>query len=323
MVISKLDSQVQMDTSGATILVVDDQPINIQTIYNILNPTYVVLAATSGEDALELCLEKIPDLILLDVLMPDMSGLELCGLLKRDERIRDVPVIFVTSINDQEEESSCWEAGAVDFITKPVNATTLINRIRAHLTIKYQRDILLQLVFVDGLTGVYNRRYFDEHLLKFGNIGSRTTTDTAVLLLDIDSFKLYNDHYGHLKGDEVLRNAANLVKSSLLRPADFVSRYGGEEFAVVLPDTDFEGASEVAERIRSAFFNKNIEHVTSSHRRLTVSIGISTFNVAKKQNMKVVELADANLYEAKSRGRNTVYPDISSNDNKPKASVLN
>jgi diguanylate cyclase (GGDEF)-like protein len=310
MPIDKLNHSPELDTKGAIILVVDDQPINIQAVYNILNPDYVVAAATSGADALEFCQETIPDLILLDVLMPDMSGLEVCQQLKQDDLTRDIPIIFVTSISKQEDEDDCWLAGAVDFISKPVNPTTLKNRIKAHLTIKYQRDMLMKLVFIDGLTGLYNRRYFDEHLQKLQNAGAREGGDTAILLMDVDCFKLYNDHYGHLKGDEVLRIVASVIIESLLRPADFACRYGGEEMVVVLPDTDCTGALQVAERIRRCLFDKKIEHIKSPHNFISISIGVTSFCSAAEKKRDVVQLADEHLYEAKKLGRNTVFPAV-------------
>lgn len=305
---SKLHHSHELDTKGASILVVDDQPINIQAIYNILSSDYIIIAATSGEEALERCQESVPDLILLDVLMPDMSGLTLCQQLKQGEHTQDIPIIFVTSIAAQSDEDACWNAGAIDFISKPVNPTTLKNRVKAHLTLKYQRDILMKLVFVDGLTGLYNRRYFDEHIQKLQNAGIRRGSDTAILLMDVDYFKLYNDHYGHIHGDEVLRSVASVIKESLLRPTDFACRYGGEEVVVVLPDTDFSGAIQVAERVRQNLFDKQIEHAKSPHKFVSISVGVSSYCSAAEQQRDVVELADVNLYKAKKQGRNTVIP---------------
>ena len=150
----------------AVILVVDDQPINIQVIYQILGGSYKILMATSGAQAIKVCTDSLPDLVLMDVLMPEQDGLETCRQMKAQETIADIPVIFVTAAQQQEEEDACWQAGAVDFIQKPVNANTLRHRVNAHLTLKKQSDLLRSLAFIDGLTHVYNRRYFDQFLQK-------------------------------------------------------------------------------------------------------------------------------------------------------------
>ncbi|WP_340676786.1 diguanylate cyclase [Paraglaciecola sp.] len=307
MPVSKLTNNADVQLGQSKILVVDDQPINIQTIYNILAQDYVVLAATSGEDAIEVCGENLPDLILLDVLMPGMTGLELCQQLKMQAETKDIPVIFVTSFNQQHEEDECWRCGGIDFITKPVNPMTLKNRVKAHLTLKFQKDMLLNMVYIDGLTSIYNRRYFDTHIEKLNNQVQRSKRDTAVLLVDIDYFKLFNDNYGHVSGDDTLKTVALLIRDTIKRPTDFVARYGGEEFVVVLPECDLKGASMIAEKIRAAIFNKKIVHEHSPHQYVSISIGVSTFLTCTNNNRTVTEDADANLYIAKDTGRNKIH----------------
>ncbi|MDP5031347.1 diguanylate cyclase [Paraglaciecola sp.] len=307
MPLGKFNEDAEVDLSHSKILVVDDQPINIQTVYNILAEDYEVLAATSAIDALEVCQANPPDLILLDVLMPGMTGLELCQMLKQKVDTRDIPVIFVTSFNEQEEEDECWRSGGIDFITKPVNPMTVKNRVKAHLTLKFQKDILLKLVYVDGLTSIFNRRYFDKHFEKIRSEVKRSQRDTALLMIDIDYFKLFNDNYGHVAGDDTLKKVALIIQRSLSRPADFVSRYGGEEFIAVLPDTDIEGATIVAERIRQNVFNEKIENAHSPQHCVSVSIGISTILNSAKHNCDATEDADKHLYLAKKSGRNQIH----------------
>lgn len=318
---SKLNEEAEVDLGQSKILVIDDQPINIQTVYNILSKDYVVLAATSGKDAFEVIEQNIPDLILLDVLMPGMSGLEFCQQLKQRADTKGIPVIFVTSINQQEEEDECWLCGGIDFITKPVNPMTLKNRVKAHLTLKFQKDLLLKMVYVDGLTSIFNRRYFDTHIEKLSNEVHRSQRDTALLMVDIDYFKLYNDRYGHVIGDSTLKRVALLIQNTLQRPADFVSRYGGEEFVVVLPETNTEGAVIVAERIRENLLKENIEHLPSNYKVVTISVGISTFLTCNTTEHTVVENADFNLYEAKKLGRNRVHFSLNSDLQKIKLKV--
>jgi diguanylate cyclase (GGDEF)-like protein len=303
--ISDLENFAEINLSQSKILVVDDQPINIQAVYNILSSEYTVLAATSGPAALDVCNENLPDLILLDVLMPDMSGLELCDLLKQNNSTRDIPIIFVTSFNQQHEEDECWARGGVDFIMKPVNPMTLKNRVNAHLTLKAQKDMLHNLVYVDSLTKVFNRRYLDLHVEKLKNEVKRSKVDAGLLMIDIDHFKAFNDEHGHIEGDKALISVAEKIKGALLRPSDFVARFGGEEFSVVLPDTDLKGALDVAERIRKLISEKHMVNGEQVAIPVAVSIGVST--VLSSEDSKVVDTADKNLYHAKNRGRNQVY----------------
>lgn len=305
MEVSELDSFTEIQISDSKVLVVDDQPINIQAIYNILASEYTVLAATSGQAALGVCKENLPDLILLDVLMPEMSGLELCDLLKQDTATRDIPIIFVTSFNQQHEEDACWARGGVDFIMKPVNPMTLKNRVKAHLTLKAQKDMLHKLVYVDSLTKAFNRRYLDLHISKLKNEVKRSHVDAAILMVDIDHFKLFNDQHGHVEGDKALISVTTTIENALMRPSDFVARYGGEEFAVVLPDTDLAGALKVANRICKLIGEKHIVDGEIRSTPVTVSIGVAT--VLSSEADSVVDSADKNLYLAKKRGRNQVY----------------
>jgi len=221
------------------LLVVDDQPINIQALYRIFAPDHRVLMATSGAKALALCREDPPDLVLLDVEMPELDGYEVCARLKADEATRNIPVIFVTSHTDADEETKGLELGATDFIAKPVNPAVVRARVKTHLTLKAQSDLLRQMVFLDGLTGVANRRCFDERLDVEWRRAARSASPLALLMLDVDHFKRFNDCYGHQMGDECLRQVAAAIKGSLVRPGDVVARYGGEEFACILPATDF------------------------------------------------------------------------------------
>ncbi|ATC93332.1 diguanylate cyclase [Pseudoalteromonas tunicata] len=306
MPIFQLNDNADIDLSRSKVLVVDDQPIHIQQIYDILSGQYTVLAATSGEEALEVCELNTPDLILLDVEMPNMSGIETCKLLKSNMITSEIPVIFVTTFTKQEDENECWQCGGIDLIAKPINPMTVKNRVKAHLTIKLQRDMLLQLVYVDGLTSIYNRRYFDNHLIKIENNAIREHIDNALILIDIDHFKRFNDCYGHVQGDHILKEVAKTIKNTLKRPIDFVARYGGEEFVVLLPNTDLHGALKVAAQINQAIYDLSIEHCGSEHKFITISLGVSTSTVSKQQQRSLVEDADYHLYQAKKQGRNTI-----------------
>ncbi|MBA5637619.1 diguanylate cyclase [Duganella sp. LX20W] len=287
------------------VLVVDDQPINIRMLHAVLAEEFEVFAATSGEQALEFCRNNKPDLILLDVVMPGMDGLAVCRRLKEDQDTRAIPVIFVTAGTLAEEENACWSAGAADFVSKPVNPLTLRNRVLAHLQFKLHMDALQAMAFADGLTGVANRRLFDDTLgAEFRRCG-RSGEPLAMLMIDVDVFKRYNDHYGHQAGDECLKRVALALKQHLKRPYDLVARYGGEEFACLLPDTDEAGALAIAEELRLAIAALAIAHADSPVAgHVTISVGVAALRPEPDgDSAALLRLADQALYRAKHEGR--------------------
>lgn len=288
----------------ATILVVDDQPINIQIVFQVLGNEYNILMATSGKQAIKVCHDSRPDLILLDVVMPEQDGLETCRQLKADKQLADIPVIFVTGLQHETDEDACWDAGGVDFIQKPFNTNTLRNRVKAHLALKRQADLLRSLAYLDGLTGIYNRRYFDNVLSIQLAQHRRKLSPLAVLMIDIDYFKKYNDTFGHLAGDDALRKVASALKHNG-RQADTVARYGGEEFVVLLADTDINGAVTVAKKMLHHVLELDIAHPQTPSTKLSISVGIAVADEAKGYDSNIIELADQQLYLSKQRGRNT------------------
>lgn len=301
---SNLQQQTLAPEQQPVILVVDDQPANIQMLYQILQQHYQVLMATSGEQAITVCHDAAPDLILMDVVMPDMDGLEACRKLKEIPGMIDIPLIFLTGLNDQQDENACWEAGCVDFISKPFNVNTLKNRIKVHLTLKQQSDLLRQQAYMDGLTGIKNRRYFDQYLQSQLALAARNAQPVSLLLVDIDFFKQYNDSFGHLAGDDVLKQVAQMLLKCCRRPADMAARLGGEEFVLLLPDTSQSGASHVASCIQSCLENLAIPHPASSTGYLTVSVGAVSWHSPPRDGNLLLEVADKLLYQAKSAGRN-------------------
>jgi len=298
-----LDQNTEFNLGHSTILIVDDQPINIQVVDKILSSEYKIIAATSGDQAIEVCQRNPPDLILLDVVMPNMSGVETCVILKQRLATAEIPIIFVTSCDEQDEEDDCWENGGVDFINKPINPATLKNRVKAHLTLKYQRDMLNHFVYIDYLTSIYNRRYFEEHIAKAESNANREKQDTALLLVDIDNFKSFNKEYGDIRGDNVLKEVAISIKESVMRPNDFVARLGGNIFAVVLPNTGLEGALSVGIKVKRAVFANQILHPQSQFKYLSVSVGISTLFTAQENMVTLLEHAEHYLSQAKESGR--------------------
>ena len=290
------------------LLVVDDQPINIQVMYQAFSGDYQVFMATGGEQALTICKNNPPDLVLLDVVMPNMDGFEVCRRLKADETTRHIPVIFVTAHTDSAQETHGLSVGAVDFIAKPVNPDVVRARVKTHLTLKFQSDLLRKLVFLDGLSGVFNRRYFDQQISTEWARSSRNNTPLSLILLDVDFFKFYNDRYGHQAGDDALRSIADTLKSCLRRPADLVARYGGEEFACVLPETGFEDAMTLAKDLEQKVREMQIPHESSSVAKfVTISVGLATKETSIGGEVQdLIGLADHLLYEAKHSGRGRV-----------------
>lgn len=287
------------------LLLVDDQPTNIQILYKVFAGDYQVFMATSGEQALTIAREQQPDLILLDVVMEGMDGHETCRQLKLDARCTDIPVIFVTSHNEASDETLGLSVGAVDFISKPIHPDVVKARVKTHLKLKLQSDLLRKLVFIDGLTGVFNRRYFDHRLSSEWLRAQRNHTALGLLLIDVDFFKRYNDLYGHQAGDDCLRKVAKALRQGVRRPADVVVRYGGEEFACLLPETDAEGALLVARQLESAVRTLGLPHGHAAEGGVvTVSIGVAVKTPAAHSTYdELLAEADKQLYRAKAAGR--------------------
>jgi len=290
------------------ILIVDDNPTNIQVLNEVLGDDYEILFATNGKDGIHIAREEQPDLILLDIMMPEMDGYHVCRELKESLRTKDIPVIFVTAMSEAEDETNGLEMGAVDYIIKPINPPIVKARVRNHLELKRQRDLLRNLSNIDGLTGIPNRRRLDELLEQEWARAARNQTPLSVMMIDIDFFKQFNDHYGHLAGDDCLKAIAQLLATSARRPADFVARYGGEEFVCILPDTDYVGAKALAEQVR-----KNVEMLAIPHQSsqvaevVTVSIGVASVAAPHEDTPNgLIKAADAKLYEAKRKGRNRI-----------------
>lgn len=287
-------------------LVVDDDVTNITILAHLLDTEYDMVFATSGPDALDLAQSARPDVILLDVMMPGMDGYEVCTRLKADSTTANIPVIFITGLDDIEAESRGLELGALDYVTKPFNPGVVRARVRNHVELKQARDVLLSLAATDGLTGLANRRRFDEVLLAECKRLARSHSPLALIMLDIDYFKAFNDTYGHLAGDDCLRLIAGVLTKATHRGPDLAARYGGEEFACILPETTLQGAVSVAEQIQAGIAALAVEHTASKVASLvTGSLGVTSITcVPASVPEDVVRTADANLYRAKRLGRN-------------------
>ena len=294
-----------------SVLIVDDQPDNIHALGKLIKDEYRIMAATSGARALEIAeSDNPPDLILLDVMMPEMDGYEVCRRLKRNEKTNSIPVIFVTAMDSAEDEETGFNLGAVDYISKPFKPTIVRARIKNQMNLKIKTDMLEKMSMQDGLTEIPNRRFFQENLAREWSRCMRNGLPLSLLIMDIDNFKPYNDNYGHGAGDECLRKVANVIKDTLSRPTDQAARYGGEEFVVLLPETHAAGALHVAEELRAAVQGLGITHEHSPTAPVvTISVGTSTHSAESpmKNKEQLLQLADEALYQAKEAGRNRIH----------------
>lgn len=295
-----------MKTLEQTILIVDDDKTNRKMLKELLQEQAKIIFAKNGEQAKDLARKHIPDLILLDVVMPDLSGFDVIELLKSDPETINISVIFITGLANDDDEERGFNLGGCDYIYKPFKSNIVIARVMMHLELIRQRKMLDEIAHVDALTGVNNRRKMDVVLEEEVETNIQDNSTLLVAILDIDYFKQYNDSYGHGAGDLALRQVGQALRDTFLRPRDFVARYGGEEFVVILPGCDKAGAELMLSNITQAIKSKLIKHEYSSvSKQLTVSIGAVVVKSSKSAEVDIImKQADGLLYQAKNTGRN-------------------
>jgi len=290
------------------IVIIDDSKFMLKVMSKILSPYYEVHCFDKPKEAIEKIPEIDPALILLDVIMPEMNGFEAIKVIKSKRELAEIPVIMITATQDDDDganEVKCFMLGAVDFVNKPLRPQVVLARVRSHVDLYEFRRELGKTAVTDALTGIYNRRGFDDALKRECCRSSRENTVLSLCLLDIDCFKFYNDNYGHQAGDNALHLVGQAIKKSLHRMTDVAARYGGEEFALILPGVDEEGAATVAAAVNQAIMDLNITHEFSAAdaKVVTVSIGVVT-STAVSDGADLIKAADEMLYKAKESGRN-------------------
>jgi diguanylate cyclase (GGDEF)-like protein len=302
-------NRIEIVGAGNKICIVDDSMMSLTVARDMLKEFYKVYAATSAEEFFRIIELVTPDLILLDVGMPKICGFEAIKILKADNRYADIPVIFLTAKDDKESELKGFELGAVDYIAKPFHMPVLRARINTHLTIVKQRRIIEQISLTDVLTKIANRRSFNDRLAAEWSRAVREKQPLGIAMIDADNFKDFNDKYGHQQGDVALQTLAHVLGTTVRRGADFVARWGGEEFAAILPNTEAEGVLKVAENIRQNVEKTTIPHIEDASEGLSITVSIGGISIIPTKTDAVEDFenkADSALYEAKKAGKNRV-----------------
>jgi len=290
-----------------SVLIIDDQATSIAEIKSFLSPDYIVLSAETGSEGILAAQEHLPDVIVLYILMTDMDGYEVISALKISEKTKHIPVIFITTLSDGENEEKGLALGAADYISKPFSPAIVQLRIKNQISILEQIRINEHLSMYDQLTDLPNRRCFEIRIDAEWGRALREKIPISILIVDIDFFKNYNDTYGHQQGDVALQSVAKAFEAIIKRPGDLPARWGGEEFIVLLPNTDSNGAESTAEQLRAFIEEMEIPLPNESRAKITVSIGVNTeIPTIDSTKEKFISGADEALYSAKNRGRNRV-----------------
>ncbi len=296
----------------STILMVDDEPSNLQVLGSTLmqNREYRVTYALNSEEALRQIEKNLPDLIILDIMMPGTDGFQLCAQLKQDSNYQSIPIIFLSADTDSDSIVKGFQLGAADYITKPFHPKILMARVQTQLKLKHAQDELLQLSMYDELTNLYNRRQFNQKVEEEWFRCMRHQEGITILLIDIDYFKRYNDCYGHLKGDHCIAQIADQIHTSFTRATDFVARYGGEEFVVLISQASLEEGIKAATRLLENIRSLELPHQASTvSDMVTISIGVASMvPTAESTPAQLIQEADNELYKAKEGGRNRISP---------------
>jgi diguanylate cyclase (GGDEF)-like protein len=327
---------LSLDAKTPQILVVDDEKtLRLVLSHAMHQESYQVIEASNGAECLAICQQQLPDLILMDAVMPIVDGFTCCVQLHLQFGERCPPVLMITALDDEKSVDLAFEVGAIDYVTKPIHWAVLRQRVKRVLQTRWAiaalhhkmeqeqqllsqqqqlvaqlesaNQTLLRLASLDGLTQIANRRGFDEYLEREWQRLARERASLSLILCDIDYFKRYNDTYGHQAGDECLKQVAKLLARSVRRPADLVSRYGGEEFAIILPNTTLIGAFQVAQTVQSELCQMSSLGDSST---VTLSFGIAGLIPTPDASLRLlIEAADQALYQAKRAGRNRIVLD--------------
>ncbi|ENM5888276.1 diguanylate cyclase [Vibrio mimicus] len=298
------------DTTLPDILIIDDDSTVVMSLHKVLCKIGRIRFASDAAQAFSMIEALKPDLILLDVELPDMNGLIVCAKLKSNPATQDIPVLFITSKTDTGFEEKVFDAGAADYIVKPLKPRVVAARAQTHLAYHKAIRLLDKMAHTDSLSSLANRLKFDEQLNVEFRRSRRQSEPLTVVMVDIDEFKKFNDHFGHIAGDECIRKIAHTLRSITKRPADLAARYGGEEFALILPSTEEEGAKSMVNELINAVEQLEIAHSPEAMNQcVTVSVGYTVLypeqvDFEQLKAVDVAKTADNALYTSKRNGRN-------------------
>lgn len=297
-----------MQVARPRVLIIDDEKANLKILGDMLRNEADILLATNGQQGIRKAIEYQPDLILLDVVMPQMDGFEVMARLRQQPSTSAIPVIFITALGDLRHEEKGLLLGACDYIQKPFHATIVLARVRLHLELAQQRRLLEQLASMDPLTSLANRRKFEEILHREWLACVRQQSLLSVVMIDIDNFKHFNDTHGHATGDILLQEVAAVLSAELKRPKDLVARYGGEEFVALLCDSDRDSSLDIMESCRRQVASLKSSRLTQ-HTGLSVTISVGGYSCIPQVEDSIedaLKKADQMLYLAKHQGKNRV-----------------
>jgi len=298
-----------MNNEKVIILIIDHQKTYVEIFRNILSPFYEVIVSQNGQEALETAVTETPGIILLDVALPgdspEITGFGILKRLKKADVVKNIPVIVVTELTSVKEQEKSFSLGAVDYITKPFVSSILLARLRTHVQIIRKIRAIEQAGLIDVLTNLPNRRSFEERFALEWDRAIREKSPISILFMDMDKFKSFNDQYGHTFGDLIIQTSGAIYKRTLKRATDFVSRWGGDEFIIILPNTDSTGACGIARKICRDIANTAIPSIDGTDVLITISIGIHSETPSRGDDPAIfMDKADKALYNAKKSGRN-------------------
>jgi len=288
-----------------TILIIDDTIENLDILGSLLEK-YDIIDAISGKDALEILEEEKIDLILLDIMMPEMDGYEVCTKIRENTHTKNIPIIFITAKTDEDSIEKAYDIGGIDYVSKPFKPKELLAKVNRELTLQELQKELLIMATTDSLSTLYNRRYFTQSSEQIFNLSKREQQALSIIMIDIDKFKSINDNYGHKIGDDVIVYFANKLKE-IQRTSDISCRYGGEEFVLLLPNTSLENATIVAQKLRSTIELSTLKISSTQEIQFTISLGVASVDFMEDTSIEPsLKKADEAMYRAKNSGRNKV-----------------
>ena len=286
---------------GAIVLVVDDDPTTANFLVQALSPYYRTFSAHSGEDAIGFCVNHAPDLVILDLHMPILDGLFTCKMLKAIPSMLNCPIVFSTEDTSTEQEVKCWDAGAADFVNKPIVVQTLVKRIRAHVQAKMQNDLIENMVFIDPQTGLYNRRFFNDCYEKQISLAKRNDAPLSLVMFELKNIELFDEQPTSAVEARYLRIVAQLISEHLSRPTDTLIRYSDNEFAVLLPDTYIFGAKHIVQKVLSSIAQHKSKDGDLTFEEIDIAAGMASLEALQK-NTNLIELVERNLSQNKLSG---------------------